>query len=80
MQLNEQLLITYECVSAIGTSLRLQEMIEHFLKVFSRKTGALASVYWEYSKVENVYTQLCLYGKRSFKSILKKGVTTLVFY
>lgn len=72
MQLNEQLLITYECVSAIGTSLRLQEMIEHFLKVFSRKTGALASVYWEYSKVENDYTQLCLYGKRSFKSILKK--------
>lgn len=72
MQLNEQLLITYECVSAIGTSLRLQEMIEHFLKVFSRKTGALASVYWEYSKVENDYTQLCLYGKKSFQNILKK--------
>lgn len=72
MQINEQLLITYECVSAIGTSLRLQEMIEHFLKVFSRKTGALASVYWEYSKAENDYNQLCLYGKRSFQSILKK--------
>ena len=72
MQLNEQLLITYECVSAIGTSLRLQEMIEHFLKVFSRKTGALASVYWEYSKVENDYTQLCLYGKKSYQNILKK--------
>ena len=44
-QLNEQLLITFECVSAIGTSLQLKEMMEHFLKVFSRKTGALAAVY-----------------------------------
>lgn len=77
MQLNEQLLITYECVSAIGTSLRLQEMIEHFLKVFSRKTGALASVYWEYSKEDEDYRQLCLYGKRSFQSILEKPASLL---
>lgn len=70
MQLNEQLLITYECVNAIGTSLHLGEMIEHFLKVFSRKTGSLASVYWEYSKKEDCYKPVCMYGKKSFQDIL----------
>lgn len=52
-QLNEQLLITFECVSAIGTSLQLREMMEHFLKVFSRKMGALASIYWTYDTKHN---------------------------
>ncbi|MDD3343878.1 MAG: HAMP domain-containing sensor histidine kinase [Sulfurospirillaceae bacterium] len=69
MQLNEQLLITYECVSAIGTSLHLEEMITYFLKVFSRKTGALASIYWEYEPDKRVYNQTCFYGKRSFYTL-----------
>ncbi|ARU48402.1 Sensor protein ZraS [Sulfurospirillum diekertiae] len=69
-QLNEQLLITFECVSAIGTSLQLSEMMEHFLKVFSRKTGALASVYWEYDKTKHTYKQLCFYGKKAFQDLL----------
>lgn len=72
MQLNDQLLITFGCVNAIGTSLKLEEMIEHFLKVFSRKTGALASLYWEYQKEDNSYKQLCLYGKQSFQEIFEK--------
>ena len=57
-QLNEQLLITFECVSAIGTSLQLKEMMEHFLKVFSRKTGALAAIYWEFKEIHNSYEPL----------------------
>lgn len=69
-QLNEQLLITFECVSAIGTSLQLSEMMEHFLKVFSRKTGALASVYWEYDKTKHTYKRLCFYGKKAFQDLL----------
>lgn len=31
-QLNEQLLITFECVSAIGTSLHMKDMVEQFFK------------------------------------------------
>ncbi len=69
-QLNEQLLITFECVSAIGTSLQLTEMMEHFLKVFSRKTGALASIYWEYDKNTHEHKQLCFYGKKAFQDLL----------
>ncbi|WP_263832592.1 sensor histidine kinase [Sulfurospirillum oryzae] len=68
-QLNEQLLITFECVSAIGTSLQLEEMVKHFLKVFSRKTGALASVYWEYNKRTQTYKQICLHGKKAFSDL-----------
>jgi len=67
MQINEQLLITYECVSSIGTSLELKTMIEHFLKVFSRKTGSIASVYWEYDSVSRGYKPLCYYGKQSLQ-------------
>lgn len=70
MQLNDQLLITYECVSAVGTSLDLKKMIEHFLKVFSRKTGAIASIYWEYDATQSTYLPLCLYGKKSFQPLL----------
>ncbi|QIR76946.1 ATP-binding protein [Sulfurospirillum diekertiae] len=69
-QLNEQLLITFECVSAIGTSLQLTEMMEHFLKVFSRKTGALASIYWEYDKHTQKHKQICFYGKKAFQDLL----------
>ena len=69
-QLNEQLLITFECVSAIGTSLQLSEMMEHFLKVFSRKTGALASVYWEYDTHTQAHKKLCFYGKKAFQDLL----------
>jgi len=68
-QLNEQLLITFECVSAIGTSLQLKEMMEHFLKVFSRKTGALSSIYWEYDKHSKSYKQLCFQGKKVYKEL-----------
>lgn len=70
MQLNDQLLITYECVSAVGTSLDLKKMIEHFLKVFSRKTGAIASIYWNYDEAQHTYIPLCLYGKKSFQPML----------
>lgn len=70
-QLNEQLLITFECVSAIGTSLHLNTMVEHFLHVFSRKTGAIASAYWEYDKQNKTYKQLCLYGKKAFANLFK---------
>lgn len=68
-QLNEQLLITFECVSAIGTSLQLKEMMEHFLKVFSRKTGALASIYWDYDKHTHAYKQLCFQGKKAYQEL-----------
>jgi len=68
-QLDEQLLITFECVSAIGTSLQLKEMVEHFLKVFSRKTGALASIYWIYDTKTQSYKQLCLNGKKAFQEL-----------
>lgn len=67
--LNEQLLITYECVSAIGTSLQLKEMMEHFLKVFSRKTGALASIYWDYNQQSCAYKQLCFQGKKAYQEL-----------
>lgn len=67
MQLNEQHFIMYECVNAIGTSLELNPMLDHFLKVFSHKTGALASVYWKYMPAEMHYEQLCIYGKKSFE-------------
>lgn len=71
MQINEQLLVTYECVSSIGTSLELKEMIEHFLKVFSRKTGSISSVYWEYDKPSKAYRALCFYGKQSLQYNMK---------
>lgn len=71
MQINEQLLITYECVSSIGTSLELKEMIEHFLKVFSRKTGAISSTYWEYNKELKSHQPLCFYGKQSLQYAMK---------
>ncbi len=70
MQLNEQLLITYECVSSVGTSLDLKTMIEHFLKVFSRKTGSMASVYWQFNPQKKDFEPLCFYGKRSFSTML----------
>ena len=63
--LNQQLLIAYECVSAIGISLQLEEMMAHFLKVFSRKTGALAAIYWKAEGKES-YKNGCFYGKKAF--------------
>ncbi|MCD8478437.1 MAG: hypothetical protein LRY68_11630 [Sulfurospirillum sp.] len=35
--LNEQLFIAFECISAIGTSLDLKIMVEHFQKVICTK-------------------------------------------
>ena len=81
MQLNnDQLLITYECVSAVGTSLDLKKMIEHFLKVFSRKTGAIASIYWEFKEIHNSYEPLCIYGKKSFQTMMKLPESALENY
>lgn len=74
--LNKQLMITFECVSAIGTSLHLQEMVEHFQKVFSRKTGALASVYWVYDAQEKKYAQLCFHGKKAFEPLFQIPTTS----
>jgi len=70
-QLDEQLLITFECVSAIGTSLQLDTMVEQFLHIFSRKTGAIASAYWEYDPTHETYNLLCLHGKKAFTSFFK---------
>jgi len=77
-RLNEQLLITFECVSAIGTSLQLKEMVEHFLKVFSRKTGALISIYWEYDPKTKSYKKLCLYGKKAFQELFNPPSSSLL--
>lgn len=63
MNFNQQLLVTYECVSAIGTSLELKTMISHFLRVFSKKTGAIVSAYWE--KDANDYVCVSGQGKKS---------------
>lgn len=63
--LNQQLLIAYECVSAIGISLHLEEMVAHFLKIFSRKTGALAAIYWK-AEGKETYKNSCFYGKKAF--------------
>ena len=76
--LNEQLLITFECVSAIGTSLQLKEMMEHFLKIFSRKTGALASIYWEYNTTSCEYKPLCFSGKKAFQELLLPPTSLLL--
>lgn len=70
MHLNEQLLITYECVSSIGTSLKLETMVEHFLKVFSRKTGSITSAYWQLNTQSQSYKAYCFYGKQSLLAIL----------
>ncbi len=70
-QLNEQLLITFECVSAIGTSLQLDKMVHHFLRIFSRKTGALASAYWLYHAQKKQYEEICFLGKQAFKPLFK---------
>ena len=69
MHFNQQLLVTYECVSAIGTSLDKKSMINYFLRVFSRKTGAVVCVYWE--KVEDRYVVFCGQGKKSLISKIK---------
>ncbi|AFL68251.1 sensor histidine kinase [Sulfurospirillum barnesii] len=61
---SQQLLISYECVSAIGVSLHLEEMMTHFLKTFSRKTGALAAIYWKADT--QGFTRVCFYGKKAF--------------
>lgn len=78
--LSEQLLITFECVSAIGTSLHLKEMISHFLKIFARKTGTLASMYWLYDPHTKAYTPLCLQGKKAFEHLFTPPTTSLTTY
>jgi signal transduction histidine kinase len=68
MDFNQQLLVTYECVNAIGISLDKQEMIEHFLRVFSKKTGAVVSAYWE---KKDSYELFCGQGKKALLSKIK---------
>lgn len=70
--LNEQLLLTFECVSSIGTSLNLETMVERFLRVFTRKTGALASLYWQYVSEEKGYVERCFLGKQALKPLFKR--------
>lgn len=68
MQFNQQLLITYECVNAIGTSLDLEEMLNHFLKIFIRKSGAVATGFWILENDE--YRLVCGQGKRGMLEVL----------
>ena len=63
MEFTQQLLVTYECVSAIGTSLDLKTMLRTFLRTFARKTGAISSAYWQ--KKEGTYVCVCWQGKQS---------------
>lgn len=77
--LNEQLFIAFECISAIGTSLDLKIMVEHFQKVFARKTGALASIYWRYDEKQHTHTQLTFQGKKAFLSLFKTPSTCMPY-
>ena len=69
MELNQQLLISYESVNAIGTTLELKSMVSTFLRTFSKKTGALVGVYWEMQDGE--YVCICSKGKKSLVSCIK---------
>jgi C4-dicarboxylate-specific signal transduction histidine kinase len=69
MQFNQQLLVTYECVSAIGTSLDLEEMLNHFLKIFIRKSGAIAAGFWVLENDE--YRLVCGQGKRGMFDMIE---------
>ncbi len=41
----QKLTLSYECLNAIGTSWKLEEMIFNVMTTFSRKTGAISSKY-----------------------------------
>ena len=69
MQFNQQLLVTYECVSAIGTSLDLEDMLNHFLRIFIRKSGAIAAGFWIFE--EDEYRLVCGQGKRGMFDLIK---------
>ncbi|MBE0495928.1 MAG: GHKL domain-containing protein [Campylobacterales bacterium] len=68
MQFNQQLLVTYECVNAIGTSLDLEAMLRTFLRVFARKSGAIASGFWR-PNAEG-FALVCGQGKRSLYGVI----------
>jgi len=68
MQFNQQLLVTYECINAIGTSLDMEHMLRNFLRVFARKSGAIASGFWR-TNGEN-FELICGQGKRSLYSVI----------
>ena len=70
-------IIMYECIGAIGTSLELESMIGHFLKVFSVQTGVLASAYWDYSNTSKTYQLCSFYGNESFKKFFIQPEETL---
>lgn len=48
--------IVYECVSAIGNSLELQEMIEEVLKTFALKSGAIGAQFVSKNTKECIYS------------------------
>lgn len=73
MQFNQQLLIAYECVNAIGTSLNLKEMLGTFLRVFSKKSGAISSGFWQ--KTPQGFVFVCGQGKRSLHHVIAPGET-----
>lgn len=73
MQFNQQLLIAYECVNAIGTSLDLNEMLGTFLRVFSKKSGAISSGFWQ--KTPQGFVLVCGQGKRSLHHVIAPGET-----
>ena len=71
MQFNQQLLIAYECVNAIGTSLNLKEMLGTFLRVFAKKSGAISSGFWQ--KTPQGFVLVCGQGKRSLHHVIAPG-------
>lgn len=77
MQQEEHYLMTYECIGAIGTSLELGTMIDNFLDVFSKKTGVLASAYWEYNDTTESYQMCSFYGTKTFEKLFVMPQETL---
>ncbi|NLC27526.1 MAG: ATP-binding protein, partial [Campylobacteraceae bacterium] len=73
VRFNQQLLVTYECVNAVGISLNLEEMLNHFLRIFVRKSEALAGGFWV--EKNSKYILACGQGKKDiFASIEPIGV------
>jgi signal transduction histidine kinase len=69
--LNGQLLLTFECVNAIGTSLELERMIDVFLRTFIRKTDALGACYWVYDPSTASYRELTYLGKTTLQPLFQ---------
>ena len=46
--------ILYECLNAIGNSLDLKTMLNNFIRIFSKKTGAISAVVYEINYSEDI--------------------------